>query len=370
MKKAIFFVLLLVMAGCANIDPSLTDQTRVYSDARVRKSSLQVAIHPKDKQRKPLTAYFYPFVIQQANDDYAYLGDAFALEFHNAWTEEQLFTIQEFQPGTRYEGFNSGLARARARGADLLIIGAVPYFYSGSTLDDSAITIRLNIYSTSNGALLWTMLQSGRIEYKQPKDWVYVVTETRMPTGPFNMIIRAIARDMAIPLKGWLPDPDSEYEFVSTTDEMRAGLDPRPVPMGPPPTVGKTNALGEEVVPQVQRPSLNGLNLNIEFDFDKATIKPESDPVLDALAEALQSPELAGRKIVIAGHTDSKGSDAYNLALSIKRAAAIKTYLVERKGLDPNLIETVGYGKSRPLAVGGTPEDMQRNRRVEITLAE
>jgi len=370
MRKALVIILLLTMAGCAYVDPSLTDQTKVYVDARVRKSSLQVAVHPRDKQHKPLTAYFYPFVVQQPNDDYASLGDAFALEFHNAWTEERLFTVQEYEHGARYEGLNSGLARARARGADLLIVGYVPYFYAGSTVDDSAITIRLNIYSARNGDLLWTMLQSGRLEYKQPKDWVYVRTETRMPTGPFNVIIRAIAKDMAIPLKAWLPDPDSQYEFASNTDEMRASLDPRPTPMGAPPAVGQTNTFGEDIVPEVQRPGLKGLNLNVEFEFDKAVIQPESYPFLDALAEALHSPELSGRKIIIAGHTDSKGSDAYNLVLSQKRAEAIKAYLVDKKGINPALIDTVGYGKSRPIVAGTGADERQRNRRVEITLAE
>lgn len=364
MKKALLFILLLATAGCANIDPSLSDQIKVYTDAPVRKSALQVAVHPKDKQHTPLTAYFHPFVIQQANDDYAHLGEAFALEFHNVWTEEQLFSVQELEPGTRYQGVNVALRRARARGADLLILGFVPYFYAGSTVDDSAMTIRLNIYATGNGALLWTMLQSARMEFKQPEDWIYFRQETRLPTGSFNVLIRALARDMAIPLKGWLPDPNGHYEFASTTGQMQASLDPMPAPMERP------QVAGTNVSDDPQRPILKGVNLDILFDYDKSTIQKESYPLLDALAEALQSTELAGRKIIIAGHTDSRGSSAYNLDLSAKRAEAVKTYLVDQKGLDPVLIETVGYGKSRPMTSGTSAEEMRQNRRVEIRLAE
>lgn len=358
MKKALLFVLLIAFSGCAHVEPSIMDQSKVYTDADVRKSPLQVSVHPKDKQHKQLTAYFHPFVVQQPTDDYGHLGDAFAMEFHNAWTEERLFPVQEFQPGTRYEGINVALRRAHARGADLLILGYVPYFYVGSTIDDSAVTIRLNIYAAKTGYLLWTMLQSARIEFKQPEDWIYFKHHTRLPTAPFNKIIRAIAKDMAIPLTAWLPDPDANYAFAETKEQMQAALDPQPEPME------------QNLTEEPRRPMQKGINLDILFDYDKATITEESLPLLDSLAMALGSPELAGKKIIIAGHTDSQGSSAYNLDLSRRRAAAVKSYLVDKKGFDPALIETAGYGKSKPLTPETSKADMQRNRRVEIRLAD
>jgi len=360
MKKALLFVLLLIFVGCAYVDPSIVDQTKVYTDAAVRKSPLQVSVHPKDKQHRPLTAFFHPFVIQQPTDSYSSLGNAFAMEFHNLWTEERLFPVQEMQPGTRYEGLNAALRHARARGADLLILGYVPYFYSGSTVDDTAITIRVNIYAAANGNLLWTMLQSARIEFKQPEDWIYFKHHTRLPSGPFNKIIRSIARDMAIPLKAWLPDPAANYEYASTSMQMQANLDPTPEPM-------EKDLTDED---GISRPTPKGINLDVLFDYDKATINADSLPLLEALAMALKSPELEGRKIIIGGHTDASGSTAYNLTLSKKRAAEIKTYLVDKQGIDPALIETIGYGKSKPLVTGKSAEDMRKNRRVEIRLAE
>jgi len=393
---------LLTMAACSHVDFSLTDQTKIYTNAPVRKSALQVSVHPKGKQYTPLTAYFHPFVIQQESPDHAALSASFTQIFYNAWTEERLFSTMELAPGYGYQGFSSALESARRRGADLLVIGKVPYFYDGTTLDDSAVTIEVDVYAAGSGTLLWTMLQSSRIEQRDPDDFVIVVHETRMSHSPFNQMIRSIAKDMAVPLKAWLPDPDANYPYASTPQGVKSGL------MAPPPA----NAQGMDLPPETAqtpstassaprsaanvsngaqsgegaantnpdgteadgddtpRPDISGVDLNIQFDFDKATIKPESHAVLDALGETLNSPEFKGRGIVVGGHTDASGNAQYNLNLSKKRADAVKAYLVDKWHVAPDLIQTVGFGKSRPLTAGSTPADQQRNRRVEIRMAD
>jgi len=378
MKKALFFALLFTLTACAYVDPSITDQTKVYYNSPVRKSALQVSVHPKGKQYRPLTAYFHPFAIQQQNSDYMHLSTAFAQIFHNVWSEERLFPIMEFQPGTPYQGLNAALNQARRRGADLLILGSVPYFFAGHTVDDTAITIQMNIYSAGNGNLLWTMMQSGRIEDKFPDDYIYFRHEYRLSDSPFNKIIRDIAKDMAIPLKAWLPDPDTNYQFASNAYDVKESL------AGPAMTEasGETAKDTESDLPKdemnksengdasTQRPQVKGVNLDIQFPFGNATINKESYSLLDSAGEALNSDKLKGKRIIIGGHTDTKGDAAYNLTLSKKRAEAVKAYLVNKWGVNPDLIEAVGYGKSRPLNEGKTTEDQQKNRRVEIRLAE
>lgn len=385
MKKALLFSLLLTIAACSHVDLSLTDQTKVYTDAPVRKSALQVSVHPKGKQYTPLTAYFHPFIIQQENADHTALSASFTQIFFNVWTEERLFSTMELAPGYGYEGYSTALETARRRGADLLVVGKVPYFYDGTTLDDSAVTIQVDVYAAGSGTLLWTMLQSARIEQRDPEDFVYFVHETRMSHSPFNQIIRAIAKDMAVPLKAWLPDPDANYPYASTPEAVKSGLMAGPAvgakgrdlppETSPAPAVssgvpagqaGKDEPAGDET----PRPGISGVDLNIEFDFDKATIKPASHAVLDALGETLNSPEFKGRSIVVGGHTDAAGNARYNLDLSKRRAEAVKAYLVDKWHIDPDLIQAVGFGKTRPLTNGTTPADQQRNRRVEIRLAE
>jgi outer membrane protein OmpA-like peptidoglycan-associated protein len=106
--------------------------------------------------------------------------------------------------------------------------------------------------------------------------------------------------------------------------------------------------------------------LTVEFAFNSADLAPEAEPTLRTIAEALQSPELSGRRIQIEGHTDSVGSDHYNLRLSEHRAERVKQYLVRHYRLPPERLMAVGRGEAEPIADNATPEGRQKNRRVEL----
>ncbi len=105
--------------------------------------------------------------------------------------------------------------------------------------------------------------------------------------------------------------------------------------------------------------------VNDEFDFDKAVLKPDMKVALDDLARRVK--ETSGDEhLIIIGHTDSIGSDAYNLALGERRAAATKEYLVTVGGLDPSRIDIASEGERRPIASNDTEEGRAKNRRIEI----
>lgn len=106
----------------------------------------------------------------------------------------------------------------------------------------------------------------------------------------------------------------------------------------------------------------------INFDTAKATIKPDSWPVLDAVAEILRAnPQI--RKVRVEGHTDSVGRADFNLDLSRRRAAAVVRYLVG-KGIAPSRFESAGYGEERPIASNETALGRAQNRRVEFTIID
>lgn len=103
------------------------------------------------------------------------------------------------------------------------------------------------------------------------------------------------------------------------------------------------------------------------FDYDSPDLRIEALASLRKLALLIQRNP--GARFVIEGHTDSFGSDEYNLELSRKRADSVKAWLTESVGLKADSIQTVGYGKSRLLAPAtGTVEQQQINRRVEIAI--
>lgn len=102
---------------------------------------------------------------------------------------------------------------------------------------------------------------------------------------------------------------------------------------------------------------------DVLFDFDKSVIKADATPILDHVAVVLKNNP--GVKVSLDGHTDSVGSDAYNMGLSKRRANAVKAYLV-KKGIDASRLSTAGFGESKPVASNDTDQGRSLNRRVEI----
>jgi OOP family OmpA-OmpF porin len=106
-------------------------------------------------------------------------------------------------------------------------------------------------------------------------------------------------------------------------------------------------------------------NADTFFDFDKSTLKPEGRQLLDQVAQQAQGVDL--ETIIAVGHTDSIGTEKYNQALSERRAASVKTYLVS-KGIPADRVYTEGKGESQPIASNKTAEGRAKNRRVEIEI--
>src|SRR5687767_7352445 len=110
-----------------------------------------------------------------------------------------------------------------------------------------------------------------------------------------------------------------------------------------------------------EKPSID---LEITFDYNSANISQKALPAVAALGKALTNPDLKGTTFVLAGHTDATGGDTYNQELSERRADALKKYLMDKYGLAPADLVTVGYGKTK-LKNSGAPT-AEENRRVQI----
>lgn len=104
------------------------------------------------------------------------------------------------------------------------------------------------------------------------------------------------------------------------------------------------------------------VTLTVEFDYDKADVKPQYHNDIEKVANIMKAyPE---KELQLEGHTDNIGSDGYNMKLSQRRAESVKKYLVEKFGIAESRISAVGYGESMPVAPNDTAEGRQKNRRV------
>lgn len=106
---------------------------------------------------------------------------------------------------------------------------------------------------------------------------------------------------------------------------------------------------------------------NIQFEFNKHVLHRSSFQELEGVVQWMLENNSA--KVILSGHTDDQGSEAYNVTLSVNRAKAVAEYLMS-KGISPSRIESSGYGKSKPLIDGITEEAREINRRVEIQFTE
>ena len=106
---------------------------------------------------------------------------------------------------------------------------------------------------------------------------------------------------------------------------------------------------------------------DVLFDTGQATLKPGASVALNRLATFLSANPQT--KVLIEGHTDSRGGDDYNIGLSERRAGAVATEL-ESRGIPAGQVQTLGRGKAYPVASNATPEGRQQNRRVEIVFSD
>ncbi len=132
--------------------------------------------------------------------------------------------------------------------------------------------------------------------------------------------------------------------------------------LAPPPAGAATTRSLRNLVPQKRE-----LDLVVQFDFDSARLQTTSRPLLQNLAEAMATPRLTGTRFLVQGHTDAKGTAAYNEALSARRAQAVADFL-QSKGIAAGRLQTEGKGFN-DLLLKDQPEAPE-NRRVRIVAIE
>lgn len=206
---------------------------------------------------------------------------------------------------------------------------------------------------------------SGRLTQTSPGFLIgggldYYLTD-HVSVGAFGRWNRAYQAPRPVHLQYLVPEDqgpqDAEWAVGGITMKYRFnGPEKVVAPPPPPPPVAQAPPPPPPVKKKI---ILRGVN----FDFDKASIRPDAARTLDEAAATLK--ESGEPAVLVIGHTDSVGSDAYNQKLSEKRATSVKGYLV-RKGLRASQLTTRGAGESQPVAPNETADGRAQNRRVEL----
>lgn len=119
------------------------------------------------------------------------------------------------------------------------------------------------------------------------------------------------------------------------------------------------------IVEELQKPQ-SRVDLTVNFEFDSDKILAEGHKQVYEIAQALKSSELDGKAIRVEGHTDSKGTDEYNMDLSYRRAVSVMRELSEKYGVNTSKLTVKGFGESQPIATNDTDDGRALNRRVTL----
>ncbi len=162
----------------------------------------------------------------------------------------------------------------------------------------------------------------------------------------------------------WVAAPShaGEYGFETTSEGiLDALIRPAPESRGLTRSLTRSRAIGTRDIKVVKKDQWktgeetlvvseallpHRVNIKIEFDFNSYAIRLESFTLLNELGKALTNDRMKGKTLILKCHTDSDGSDAYNLTLSLNRALSVQNYLVGNFNMDPDYIGVVGYGEA------------------------
>ena len=203
-------------------------------------------------------------------------------------------------------------------------------------------------------------------------------------SGRAQVVYRVDGDDQSLPeyasYGDWLWTISLSYDFGGKAPPPPPPPPPPPKPAAPPPNPdldGDGVPNERDKCPNTRKGAvvdLDGCEVEavisldgVHFAFDKATLTPEAKKILDGAAELLDKHERV--LVEVAGHTDSIGTEAYNMGLSERRANAVKDYLVS-KGVKASRLTAKGYGETQPVASNDTEAGRAENRRVELIVLD
>lgn len=208
---------------------------------------------------------------------------------------------------------------------------------------------RLEDYATGEGGDSRTVaIPVARLEAFHVDERVSIarITDLALPADEALVKYRTVMlHDAVEPIAGTGVVPPGEGDLPAEVVTVDPGLLP---PLG-----AKERVLRTYSIPNV-----------VLFDFDKSVLRPEGKAILDQVIAFIRGQQVSS--VRVEGHTDAIGTLQYNVGLSQRRAKSVREYLVRHGHVQSDLIVSLGFGETKPVASNATPEGRQRNRRTEV----
>lgn len=261
--------------------------------------------------------------------------------------------------GLKVAGMNWAKVSLTGRGRDVLLEGVA----ASEAERDKAIKLAQGIYGVRDvQSLINVSARSATPAVPVPAT---ASVQANAPAAPVMPVAPAAPVASTSPVAPVTPVAPATPPVVAVNKS-------EPVPAQVPPVANtKPAPSAEEKAVQNCQQQLNDAmkGKTILFETNKAVIRQDSVALLDSLVGIVSTCKsvIAGRGIQISGHTDNVGNDAYNQKLSEQRAGAVKNYFVQ-KGMDTALVNSVGYGESRPVASNDNEAGRSQNRRITFDI--
>ncbi|MFW6415674.1 MAG: hypothetical protein ACOCZ2_05080 [Thermodesulfobacteriota bacterium] len=201
-------LLAVFLLSCANTHMNRDWDARIgpqkfYAEPYVVRSTAPMSVVPSDVPSSPPSAMMYSFQLEQDVDYREKLGDNLGELFYKNWVGKGVFPQMVYEGKREFPGKSRALEFAKKKGVDLVIRGVISNYMFGGSQGTTSLNVQVDIYRVSDGMLIWSMQHSGRIENTPVEDYILWKREVRMPESPEYVIMSALAKDLAKPVKRW-----------------------------------------------------------------------------------------------------------------------------------------------------------------------
>lgn len=185
------------------IDPQLAQRNVVQVEAFVQASPVQAIVAPMDPPAEPPRAVLFPFRLAQEAHKPIDLSRQITRIVHQNWVGQQVFPALEFAESFEVRSVDAAIREAARRGADLAVIGVIPYFMDGGQLSDTSVALRADVYDVKSRQMIWSVASAGRMEPGITEDFILFVRKNRLPQDPAFAVTNVVATRIGEPVRNW-----------------------------------------------------------------------------------------------------------------------------------------------------------------------